>query len=191
MTYLYLFIEFFKIGLFTFGGGYASIPLIQQAAHDNKWMTLKELIDFFAISESTPGSFAINISTFVGAKVGGVLGSIISIVAFVLPSFIIIIIIAKIYNKFKENTIVKGILFGLGATVVGLVASTVITMGSEILFPNGINQSVFTSSTFYISLGIAVLCFILLNIKKINPLYVILLSAVLGIVFGYSGLIVV
>lgn len=191
MIYLQLFLEFLKIGAFTFGGGYATIPLITEIVIKYNWMSMQELIDFIAISESTPGTFAVNISTYVGAKTAGILGSIVAILGLIIPCFVIIVIIAKIYEKFKENIIVKGLLFGLTSTVVGLITSTVLTIAKEIFFPNGIDISVLSSSGFYVSLFIfALSAFLLLNKKiKINPISIIGISACLGIVAGYTGLI--
>ena len=94
MIYLKLFLSFFKIGLFTFGGGYAMIPLIQETVLNNNWMGLEKLIDFIAISESTPGPFAINMATFIGTTKGGFIGAVFSTLGVVLPSFIIILIVA-------------------------------------------------------------------------------------------------
>ncbi len=108
MIYLTLFWTFFKIGLFTFGGGYAMIPLIQSEVLAHKWMALEDLINFIAVSESTPGPFAINISTYIGAEMGGFFGSVCATLGVVLPSFVIILIVAKIYDKFKESKLVSG-----------------------------------------------------------------------------------
>lgn len=187
MDLLLLFIEFFKIGLFTFGGGYAMIPFITQTVEAHNWMSIEELINFIAISESTPGTFAINISTYVGLKVGGFLGAVIASLSVVLPCFIIILIIARIYIKFKESTVVKGLLFGLTATVVGLIAATVLEVGQAIFFPNGLSADVFSTPAFYVSLFIFLLCTFLLMIKKINPIIIIGISAGLGVVAGYLG----
>ena len=95
MIYLELFLTFLKIGAFTFGGGYAMLPLIQDAVLQNKWSTQEEIIDFIAVSESTPGPFAINMATYVGSQTGGVLGAVCATLGVVLPSFIVILIIAK------------------------------------------------------------------------------------------------
>ena len=119
-----LFITFFQIGLFTFGGGYAMIPMIQDAVLRKEWMTEQELIDFIAISESTPGPFAINIATYVGAETVGILGSVFATLGVVLPSFIIILIIAKIMDKFIKNKYVQRALTGIKAVVLGLILST-------------------------------------------------------------------
>ena len=122
MIYLDLFITFFKIGLFTFGGGYAMIPLIQAEVQAHKWMALEDLINFIAVSESTPGPFAINISTYIGAEKGGILGSLCATLGVVLPSFIIIFVISKFLDNFLEITVIanafKGIKIAVGLLII-------------------------------------------------------------------------
>lgn len=108
-----LFITFFKIGLFTFGGGYAMLPMIQEQVQTNGWITSRELVDFIAVSESTPGPFAINISTYIGMEKAGIPGALCATVGVALPSFLIIIFVAKCYEKFKTSTVVKGCMTGL------------------------------------------------------------------------------
>ena len=103
-----LFFTFLKIGLFTFGGGYAMLPLIQAEVIANKWMENEALVNFIAVSESTPGPFAINIATYIGSVLSGIPGSIFATLGVVMPSFIIILVVAKFFEKFKENKIVKG-----------------------------------------------------------------------------------
>ena len=95
MIYLELFLTFFMIGLFTFGGGYAMLPLIQEQVIGKGWMTSEQIVDFIAVSESTPGPFAVNRATFIGTQMGGVLGAVCATLGVVLPSFIIILIVAK------------------------------------------------------------------------------------------------
>ena len=95
MSYLSLFLSFFIIGTFTFGGGHAMIPFIQEEVLKYGWMTLEQLIDFIAISEGTPGPFAINIATFIGFKLGGFLGALVSTIGVIFTSFIVILLIAK------------------------------------------------------------------------------------------------
>lgn len=189
MIYLTLFLEFLKVGAFTFGGGYAAIPFIQQIVISHNWMTLEELINFIAVSESTPGAFAINISTYIGSEVGGLTGSFLSVLGVALPCYVCIVVIAGIYNKFKESFIVKGLMFGLKSTVVGLIAATVVSVAYEVFFPNSFSLSVFTSPAVYVSLFILTLSLILLLYKKVNPMLIIGISAALGIIAGYIGLI--
>ena len=190
-VYLLLFLEFFKMGALTFGGGYAMIPFVEETVISHGWMNTEELVDFIAVSESTPGAFAVNIATYVGSEVGGILGSLCATLGLVLPSFIIILLIAKVYAKVKENRFVEGVMLGLKSTVVGLIAATVLTVGKEIFFSGGINTAVLTTANFYVSLGIFVLALFLLLYKKLNPILIIAGSAVVGIVFGYTGVITV
>lgn len=190
-VYLLLFLEFFKMGALTFGGGYAMIPFIEETVLRHGWMTTTELVDFIAISESTPGAFAVNISTYIGSEVGGILGAIVATLGLVLPPFLIILLIAKVYAKIKENIIVQGAMLGLKATVVGLIAATVLRVGREIFFFEGINLAVLQSANFYVSLGIFAVALFLLLYKKLNPILIIVLSAAAGILFGYTGVITV
>ena len=113
MALLELFLTFMKIGAFTFGGGYAMIAMIQEEAERHSWLTREELVDFVALSESTPGPFAVNMATFVGIRTGGVLGAVIATLGIVLPSFIVILIIAKCFEKYKKKQSGKG--FDVGA----------------------------------------------------------------------------
>lgn len=197
MTYLILFLEFFKIGAFTFGGGYAMIPFIQETVLKHEWLTNQQLIDFIAVSESTPGAFAVNISTYVGSQtgsqaggfLGGILGAFCATLGVVLPAFLIILLIAKIYEKFKENNSVKGAMFGLKSTVVGLIAAAVISIAGEVFFTNGITATVFTTSVFWFSVVVFAIMLFLLLYKKISPIIIIGLSALLGIGAGYAGII--
>ena len=179
------------MGALTFGGGYAMIPFIEETVLAHGWMTTEELVDFIAVSESTPGAFAVNISTYIGSEVGGILGAVLATLGLVLPPFIIIILIAKVYEKIKENRLVQGAMLGLKATVVGLIAATVLSVGKEIFFSKGINLSVFRSANIYVSLGIFAVALFLLLYKKLNPILIIVGSAVIGIIFGYTGVITV
>ena len=186
---LELFATFFKIGLFTFGGGYAMLPMIQEAVLDKSWATEAELINFIAVSESTPGPFAINMSTYVGTEQAGFLGAFFATLGVVLPSFIIILIVAKCYEKFQKSKIVKGCMSGLKPCVVGLIGAAVINIAITVLFPSGLTSaalsSAFSGLNLYISLAIfavmAVLAF-----KKVHPILIICMSAVIGIAVGYG-----
>lgn len=189
MIYLILFLEFLKIGAFTFGGGYAMIPFIQEAVIRHGWLSTAELVDFIAVSESTPGAFAINISTYVGSQVGGFFGAICATVGVVLPAFLIILFIAKIYDKFKNSKTVKGAMFGLKSVVVGLIGATVVSIAVEVFFANGFTVSVFSTTNFWFSLIVFAVMLFLLLYKKTSPIIIVLLSATLGIVAGYTGII--
>lgn len=123
MILLELFLTSFKIGLFTIGGGAAIIPIIQQEVVSKGWLDEGLVSTYVGISESTPGPIAINMSTFVGSSQGGFLGALCSTLGMVLPSFIIILIIAKFFSKFAQNTKVKTILASIRPFVVGMILS--------------------------------------------------------------------
>ena len=201
MTYLTLFWEYFKIGLFTLGGGYAMLPLVTQIVLRRGWLTEDQLISFIGVAESTPGPFAINLATFVGSSVGsttglgvfgGILGSIVATVAVVLPSLVIIIVVTILFEKFKSSKYVQGALRGIKPVVVGLILSAVMTVGCKVILPN-LNFKNITAEGFsqfnWISLiivaAIVPLSQIKIKRKKIHPIYLILLSAAVGvIIFG-------
>ena len=149
MIYLELFYIFLKIGAFTFGGGYAMLPLIQDEVISHNWIDSQSLIDFIAVSESTPGPFAVNIATYVGAEVGGIFGSFCATLGVILPSFIIILIVAKCFIQFQKSIVIKGCMSGLKPAVVGLIGSAVISMSSTVFIPDGFNTTVFTDISFY------------------------------------------
>ncbi len=195
LEFLKLFLTFFRIGLFTFGGGYAMLPLIQDAVLENQWLSEEAIVNFIAVSESTPGPFAINIATYVGMErgrdllnlPGGFLGAAIATLGVVLPSFIVILIVAKIYRKFQESKIVKGCMTGLRPTVIGLIAAAVLNIGSTVFFPNGIAFANWDFYTMAVSLVIAVIGLLLIFKKKIHPIILIVVSAALGIGAGFLG----
>ncbi len=184
MIFLNLFLTFFKIGLFTFGGGYAMLPLIQEEVLTNEWMAQEQIINFIAVSESTPGPFAINIATYIGSQLGGIFGAACATLGVVLPSFIIILIVAKIYDAFKKSRIVKGCMSGLKPAVVGLIGAAALDIALTVLAPVGFSLAIFTGVSFYVSLGIFAICAVL-TFKKLHPILVICLAAVLGIAAGY------
>ncbi len=192
MVFLEMFLTFFKVGAFTVGGGYAMLPFIQAEVLAHEWMSEQDIINFIAVSESTPGPFAINIATYVGSVVGApfgtlgsLFGSICATLGTVLPSFIIILLVAKFFEKFKENKYVKGAMTGLRPTVVGLIGAAIISMVFTVFFPNGIAKISWSDISMYISLAIcAVMTF--LAFKKVHPIILISASAIIGIVAGYA-----
>ncbi len=185
--YLELFLTFLSIGAFTFGGGYAMLPLIQKAVLDNGWLTEEAIVNFIAVSESTPGPFAINIATYVGMETGGVLGAICATLGVVVPSFVIILIVARVYRQFQESKIVKGCMSGLRPTVIGLIGAAVLTIGKTVFFPNGLTFAGFDIFSFITSIVILGLGLLLIFKKKVHPIILILASAGLGIAAGYIG----
>lgn len=171
-----LFITFFKIGLFTFGGGYAMIPMIQQDVLKHGWLTQNQLIDFIAISESTPGPFAINIATFVGVSQHGILGGICATLGVALPSFLIILVIARFFTRFQDSVWIKSLLFGLRPAVVALIAAAALTI---------LNANLFHSGAFSLRSLLIVLIVFGINLweKKLHPIWLILISGTLGFLF--------
>ncbi|MBE6563227.1 MAG: chromate transporter [Ruminococcaceae bacterium] len=191
MIFLELFWTFFKIGAFTFGGGYAMLPLIQDAVLEKGWMELSSIVNFIAVSESTPGPFAINMATYIGSEMGGVygvfgsiFGSACATLGVVAPSFIIILIVAKCFDKFKESKVVKGCMSGLKPAVVGLIGSAIISVLMTVFFPSGVTVSVFKDLSFYTSLAIFGIS-VVMAFKKVHPIIIICLSAACGIAVGY------
>ncbi|MGN0480660.1 MAG: chromate transporter [Lachnospiraceae bacterium] len=177
MILLELFWTFFKIGLFTFGGGYAMLPLIQSEVIGAGWISETDLINFVAVSESTPGPFAVNISTYVGMETAGFFGAICATLGVVLPSFLIILTVAKCYEKFSKNHLVVGAMGGLKPAVVGLIGATIISVG----------RTTFGAETEIIGLCISAGIFILslvLVFKKKHPVLIIGLSAIIGAITG-------
>ena len=184
MIFLELFWTFFKIGLFTFGGGYAMLPLIQEEVLNRSWATNEMLVNFVAVAESTPGPFAINMATYVGVEQGGVFGAVCATLGVVLPSFIIIIIVAKCFEKFKTNRIVAGCMTGIKPAAIGLIGAAVVSIGGTVFFPDGFTTGVFTTPTLWVSFGIF-LVMAVLAFRKVHPILIICLSAVAGIGAGY------
>jgi len=184
MILLKLFLTFFKIGAFTFGGGYAMLPLMQQEVLANGWLSEEEIINFIAVSESTPGPFAINMATYIGAETGGFLGSVCCTLGVVLPSFIIILLVARFFMAFKDNKWVKAVMSGLKPAVVGLIGAAIISVAVEVFFPSGLALSVIKTATFWVSAVIFALVMFLQH-KKVHPILLILISATLGIASGY------
>jgi len=183
MKYLMLFLTFFKIGLFTIGGGYAMIPMIEDEVIGQGWISQDDFSNFLAISESTPGPFAINMATFIGYIRGNFLGAFLATLGIVLPSFIIIIIVAKIISKFLNNKYVNYAMKGVRPVVCGLIFAVALSLIYACFLINGFSIKSIRDISFA-SIIIFIISFILLRIKKTSsPILVVLASGVLGIIF--------
>ncbi len=184
MIYLKLFLEFFKIGIFTFGGGYAMIPIIEESVLKNNWLTENDFYNFIGICESTPGPIAVNMATYVGSSQAGFIGAFIATIGVVLPAFIIIVLIASIMKNIMKNKYVNRALYTIKAVVLGLILSTglLLTFKECSLYPNNFSIN-YISILIFISL--IVIYFIVLKFfkKKIGSIYIILISAILGVIF--------
>ena len=186
MIYLQLFFEFFKTGLFAIGGGLATIPFLAKMGENFGWFSPSELTNMFAISESTPGPIGINMATYVGFKVGGVLGSLVATIGEVAPAIIIILIVAKVLNQFKESEYVKAAFKGLRPVVFGLILSAFVSIfTSSVIFLDKYKASGNINDMFDIRvIGIFVVVFLLNRKWKIHPIFYVLLSALAGIIFA-------
>jgi len=185
MIYWKLFLTFFQIGMFTFGGGYAMISLIRDKTLALGWLTEEELLNMIAVSESTPGPIAVNMATFVGSTQGGVFGSLVATLGVVLPSFLVILLIVAFIRNFLKYKGVQAFLGGVRPCIVALILATAITMALSTLFDFTTHNSGI-SPDFKGLIILAVLVMISLIFKKIkkkkpSPILMILLSAGLGI----------
>jgi len=186
LTCFELFYTFLMIGAFTFGGGYAMLPLIQEQV-SLRWgdvITEEAMVNFIAVSESTPGPFAINMATYIGSQLAGPVGSVCATLGVVLPSFVIILIVAKCYDQFKSSRVVKGCMSGLKPAVVGLIANAMLGVLMTVFFPSGFTLTVFKDLSFYLYAAIFAVMSVL-AFKKVHPILIICISAVLGIAIGY------
>jgi len=177
-----LFRAFAGIGAITFGGGYAMIPMITDEVVSKGWASAQLLTDFIAIAESTPGTFAINTATFIGMEMMGILGAICATLGVILPSFIIILIIAKFFGKFSDNKYVKAFLWGVRPVVVGLILSATFSIARTHILMNEDFASVkqFFTAIDWRAIGIFAVVFVISRLKKMHPIWLIIISGVLG-----------
>ena len=170
-----LFIVFFKLGAFTIGGGIAMLPLLQNTLiNEKKWFTKEEFMDIVAVCQSLPGVVAINMATYVGYKKKGLIGSIVSTFGVTIPSFTMILIIARFITSLGDNGVLMGAMAGLRAAALGMVVVALIQ-----LMPAAIKNKW--------AMLAAVVAFVLIAVLKVNTAYVILLFAVLGITIAFAG----
>lgn len=189
MIYLQLFWEFFKVGLFTVGGGLASLPFLYDISDKTGWFTHAQLADMIAVSESTPGPIGINMATYVGFSTAGIPGSVLASIGFIVPSIIIVGIVSGFLQKFNENRFVKGAFYGLRAVSVALICSALFSIIKISL----IDIPLFSETGNFFDLisvpGIilAVICYFILKKKNPHPTVILGISAAAGILFGYLG----
>lgn len=184
MIYLELFFTFLQVGAVSFGGGYGMISLIREKVLMHGWLTEEELLNMIAVSESTPGPIAVNMATFVGSTQGGMLGSFLATLGVVLPSFIIILIIAALIRNFLKFKGVQAFLSGVRPCVVGLILATSFTMLLSTLFSfKSLGSAVIPDvkgMIIFVAIAGASILFKAIFQKKPSPILLILLSAVLG-----------
>lgn len=137
MEYLRLFLIFCKIGAVSFGGGYSMLPMVQDEVVSRGWLSESELMNFIGVAESTPGPIAVNLATFIGSSQAGVLGALCATAGVVLPSFLIILLIAAVFRTFLKNRVVQGALVGIRGVIVGLICAAGVWMAVQLLFLTG------------------------------------------------------
>ena len=186
MIYLQLFWSFLQIGLFSFGGGYAAIPLIQgQIVDQHGWLSMPEFTDLVTISQMTPGPIAINSATFVGIKIAGLAGALVATLGCILPSCIIVTLIARLYLKYRSMALLQGVLGSLRPAVIALIASA----GISILITAFWGDAVIAfAATNWVMVLIFALCVFLLLKCKLDPILVMVLAGVLKLAAAAAGL---
>ena len=198
--YLRLYWEFFKTGLFAVGGGMATIPFLKDIGEKTGWFTYTDLMNMLAVSESTPGPIGINMATYVGFTVGGPLGAVIATIGEVTPSIIVILIVAALLKNFRDNKYVNNAFYGLRPASTGLIGAACIAVMLEVLtsvtvLSEGRLVNAFQlgegSVLLWPKLALAALLLILTNwvkpTKNLHPIVFIALSAVVGILLGFTG----
>ena len=191
MIYLSLFWEFFKTGLFATGGGMATLPFLYRMSETKGWFTAAQLADMVAVSESTPGPIGVNMATYVGFTTAGIPGSLIATVGLITPSIIVILIIARILQKFRSNKTVDAAFYGLRPCSVGLIAAAGLLVVKIALFT--LDRYAETHAILdALNLKAILLAAVLLvltrgvkQVKKLHPIFFILASAVIGILFKF------
>jgi chromate transporter len=185
LIYLQLFLTFFHVGSLSFGGGYASLPLIQeQVVLKHKWLSMAEFVDIITISQMTPGPIALNTSTFVGTRMAGFPGAVVATLGCVTPSCIIVLILAFLYKRYKNLSVVQAILSGLRPAVVALIASAGTSIVALTLWHDpelGMSAANFN--------GIGVVLFVtslaIMRIRRVGPIKMMLANGVVGAVLYY------
>ena len=178
MIYLQLFLSFLQIGALSFGGGYASMPLIEaQIVTGHGWLTMTEFSDL-TIAEMTPGPIAVNAATFVGTKVAGVLGALVATAGCILPACVLVTLIARLYLKYRNLTVLQSVLGSLRPAVVAMIASAGLTILMNAFWGG---RTVVLANTNYVMAAIFVLSFVLLRKTKLSPIAVMVLAGVLNL----------
>ena len=198
MIFLRLFYEFFKVGLFSVGGGLATVPFLQHLGEVTGWFSAGDLANMIAVSESTPGAMGVNMATYVGFTVGGrsglpagpVIGSVASTLGLIAPSIIVILIVAKFLQKFRRSRVVDGVFSGLRPASTGLIAAAGLSVAKIALLTGaaftGLNSLLTLFNWKGVVLALAVfVCMQLKCLKKLHPIVFIAASAVVGVVFQF------
>ena len=175
MIYLQLFLSYLKIGFFGFGGGYAMLSLIQnEIVEQQGWITASQFADIVAVSQMTPGPIAINSATYIGYTVGGFWGSVVATFAVCLPALTVMLALTKFFLKLKDNNYVSGVLKGMRPVVVGMIAAAALLL----IFPAHKEDASFIDGWSWIIFTLTLIA----SYKKINPILLIVLSGIIGVI---------
>lgn len=190
MIYLLLFINFFKTGLFSIGGGLATLPFLYEMSNRTHWFSTSDIADMIAISESTPGAIGINMSTYAGFKTAGYPGGVLATVALATPSLIIILIISGFLQKFKESRHVQNALYGLRPASIAMITAAGLNVAKVALINLDAFQASHNPADLFLWKAILLAIIIFGGQKlfpKIHPVAFIVFSAVVGVVFRFAG----
>ncbi len=177
MIYLELLLAFLQVGLFSIGGGYAALPLIQeQVVQKHAWLSMGEFVDLITIAEMTPGPIAINSATFVGTRIAGIGGAVVATIGVIIPSLIIVFSLAYVYYRFQELNQLQGVLSALRPVVVALIASAGVSIMTLAFWENGVEN------TDFVSVAIAGIAFFVLRKFKTSPIIVMISTGLIGII---------
>ena len=187
MILIRLFFEFFKAGLFAIGGGMATLPFLYNISDKTGWFTYGQLADMVAISESTPGPMGVNMATYVGFTSFGLPGAVLGPLVLVFPSLVIIILISKILNKFKESKLVQDVFYGLRPASTGLIIAAGLGVAKIALLR--LDQYEITKNIAdllnYKSIVLALVIYLVMKKKDFHPILMVVASAVIGIIFKF------
>jgi chromate transporter len=190
MMLLELFWIFFKIGLFSFGGGYAMIPLIQNEIVSRGWLSAETFANIIGIAEMTPGPIAINMATFVGYKTIGFFGSVMATMGVAMPSLLLILLISKVFFKYQNHPLKKAIFYGMRPVIVGLILSAAYFIAETSIFtikPDG-SFAALLLSIDWVSAGIAVLTIVCIKKYRIHPIIQLGIGGAIRVAFKFAGL---
>ncbi|MCR4710902.1 MAG: chromate transporter [Clostridia bacterium] len=192
MTVLTLFLEFLKIGMFSVGGGMATLPFIYALSEKTGWYSVQEIADILAVSESTPGPIGINTATYVGYKVAGIPGALAASVGIIIPGLLLVIIIMTVLNKFRDNKYVNGAFYGLRPASIGLIIAAGLLVAKITLLTLPQYQEthalldLFNWKALLLAAVLLVFTRYIKQTKNLHPIFFIAASALIGIVFGFA-----
>ncbi len=193
MIYLRLFWEFFKAGLFAVGGGLATLPFLTAMSDSTGWFTKAQLADMVAVSESTPGPIGVNMATYVGFTIRGVLGSVVATIGLITPSVVIILFIARILEKFRSNKYVDRAFYGIRPSSTALITSALIGLmmlcffNLDLFRATGAFTDLFSLKNTLLFIGLFIFTNYVKPTKKLHPIVFIAASAVIGVAFNFAG----